>query len=348
MPELLRDSDPMASEIEVPELIRAAGENAVRAYRAFLEDVRLTAGTRRVYGRHTRRFSRWAASRDLTLRSITAADCTPLTASVSLAAAEDIRSALRCVFRYFVNAGVLPTNPFSRDPRGSRGNLRRCSSRQDAGSASIRTAPPVREPVPLKTILDQLDSMIAALAAEIERVKDDIEHLCERRDELIAELAGPSVRHRAQIPSLYDVMRMSDDEAFEVFKRVRWSKTGGEPVCPRCGCIELYTCRAESLWKCKGCGYRFSVTSGTIFASLKLPFRDILSAIAIVGNGTKDRSALQLSGDLGVQYRTALALSHRIRAARNGERSERMFNAGIEMLGRNRKRSDCLNLEDAG
>ena len=40
----------MASEIEVPQLIRAAGKPAVRSYREFLEDERLSANTRRVYG----------------------------------------------------------------------------------------------------------------------------------------------------------------------------------------------------------------------------------------------------------------------------------------------------------
>jgi transposase-like protein len=65
----------------------------------------------------------------------------------------------------------------------------------------------------------------------------------------------------------------------------------------------------------KGCRYRFSVTSGTIFAGRKLAIRDILLAIAIFVNGAKGHSALQLSRDLDCQYKTAFVLAHKIREA---------------------------------
>jgi transposase-like protein len=120
----------------------------------------------------------------------------------------------------------------------------------------------------------------------------------------------------AQSLSLDGVLRMSDEEAYRTFQRIRWHEYGGKPQCPRCGCIELYVCRAEHRWKCKDCGYRFSVTSGTIFDSRKLPIRDILAAIAIVTNGEKRISASQLSRDLDVQYRTAWDLAHKIRGSR--------------------------------
>jgi transposase-like protein len=113
--------------------------------------------------------------------------------------------------------------------------------------------------------------------------------------------------------SLESVLAMTEDEAREAFARIRWHDGNGKPSCCRCGCIELYTCKAEKLWKCKDCGFRFSLTSGTIFASRKLPVRDILAAIAILANPSKRYSALQLSRDLDVQYRTAWALAQKIR-----------------------------------
>ena len=57
------------------------------------------------------------------------------------------------------------------------------------------------------------------------------------------------------------------------------------------------------------------MTSGTIFASRKMPIRDILAAIAIFVNGAKGHSALQLSRDLDCQYKTAFVLAHKIREA---------------------------------
>ena len=39
----------------------------------------------------------------------------------------------------------------------------------------------------------------------------------------------------ARTLSLAKVMRMSDDQAFEAFKSLRWTANEGAPVCPRCG-----------------------------------------------------------------------------------------------------------------
>ena len=108
---------------------------------------------------------------------------------------------------------------------------------------------------------------------------------------------------------------MSEEEARDTFKRIRWQANGGEPYCPKCGCVAIYAYASRPLWKCKACNHQFSVTSGTIFASRKMPVRDILLAIAIFVNGAKGHSALQLSRDLDCQYKTAYVLAHKIREA---------------------------------
>ena len=86
---------------------------------------------------------------------------------------------------------------------------------------------------------------------------------------------------KARTLSLARVMRYTDDEAYEVFKKVRWAENDGEPFCPRCGCIAVYEYKARKIYKCKGCERQFSITTDTIFASRKLPIRDLLAAIAI-------------------------------------------------------------------
>lgn len=120
---------------------------------------------------------------------------------------------------------------------------------------------------------------------------------------------------QARTLSLKAVFRMSDTEAQDAFQKIRWHETEGNPVCPRCACAALYTYKTRVLWKCKGCNHMFSVTSGTIFASRKMAVRDILAAIAIFCNGVKGYSALQLSRDLDVQYKTAFVLAHKMREA---------------------------------
>jgi ISXO2-like transposase domain len=69
----------------------------------------------------------------------------------------------------------------------------------------------------------------------------------------------------------------------------------------------------------QGCGKQFSVTSGTIFHSRKLPIRDYLAAVAIFINGAKGHAALQLSRDLDCQYKTAFVLAHKLREAMGSE-----------------------------
>jgi len=121
--------------------------------------------------------------------------------------------------------------------------------------------------------------------------------------------------------SLKAIFRMSDDEARATFKAIRWADNGGEPFCPRCGCLAIYGYASRQIWKCRECRHQFSVTSGTIFASRKLPIREYLAAIALFVNAVKGISALQLSRDLDIQYKSAYVLSHKLREAVGSTRS---------------------------
>src|SRR3977135_46598 len=73
----------------------------------------------------------------------------------------------------------------------------------------------------------------------------------------------------ARTLSLMKVMRMSEAQAFETFKAIRWAKNGGEPFCPRCGCVAIYTYKTRRVFKCQACNAQFSVTTDTIFANRK-------------------------------------------------------------------------------
>jgi transposase-like protein len=113
---------------------------------------------------------------------------------------------------------------------------------------------------------------------------------------------------------------MSDEEAEATFRRIRW--TDGKPVCPHCACPTVYDCRKANgapRWRCKACRKDFSVTSGTLFAFHKMPLRNYLAAIAIFCNEVKGKSALALSRDLDVQYKTAFVLAHKLREAMASE-----------------------------
>jgi transposase-like protein len=138
---------------------------------------------------------------------------------------------------------------------------------------------------------------------------------------------------KAKTLSLVKIMRMSEEEAQGAFASLRWTETEGEPICPECGCVEHYNLKTRPVWKCKGCGKQFSVTSGTTFHSRKMAVRDILAAIAVFINGAKGYSALQLSRDLSVDYKTAFVLLHKVREAIEAAREAGALKGDVEVDG---------------
>ncbi len=115
--------------------------------------------------------------------------------------------------------------------------------------------------------------------------------------------------------SLRAIYKAGEDAAYETFCQMRWPETDGEAVCPCCGFDEAYKITTRRKFKCKACHHQFSVTSGTIFASRKMDFVDLLAAICIIVNASKGVSMVQLSRDLDCQYKTAFVLAHKLREA---------------------------------
>jgi hypothetical protein len=68
----------------------------------------------------------------------------------------------------------------------------------------------------------------------------------------------------------------------------------------------------------------FSITSDTLLASHKLPLKGYLAAIAVFCNEVKGKSALALSRDLGLSYKSAFVLLHKLREAMAEEMNGRV------------------------
>jgi transposase-like protein len=126
----------------------------------------------------------------------------------------------------------------------------------------------------------------------------------------------------AKTLSLASVFTMKDADAEMAFRRIRWADTNGEPVCPHCGGVDAYDCRrlkGAPRFRCRACVKDFTITSGTLFASHKLPLRCYLAAIALFCNEVKGKSALALSRELSVSYKCAFVLLHKLREAMAAE-----------------------------
>lgn len=119
-------------------------------------------------------------------------------------------------------------------------------------------------------------------------------------------------RGRSGILQSDTVFRMSDDDALETFTAMRWPDG---ITCPHCGHAgKMYWLKAQRRWKCSGCRKVFSVTTGTIFASHKLPLQDIIHAIQVAKMAGGNMCAAVFMRRSGVTYKTALSLTKAVAA----------------------------------
>ncbi|SEP38148.1 transposase [Rhodopseudomonas pseudopalustris] len=134
---------------------------------------------------------------------------------------------------------------------------------------------------------------------------------------------------------LQTVMRMTEPGAYRCFKRARWHQTNDEPYCPACGNLRCYELARGGRFKCSAeeCRKEFTVTSGTIFASRKLMFRQILAVIAMSANAAKGKAALQVARELGVQTKTAWLNLMKLREALAARREQMLLEDRVEIDG---------------
>ena len=104
----------------------------------------------------------------------------------------------------------------------------------------------------------------------------------------------------------------SDESCRDYLEGLRWP-TG--VCCTRCGDTDVTEIKGRGQWDCRGCGYHFSVTSGTIMHDSHLPMRKWFAAIFLMCEARKGVSARQLSRTLGVARKTGWYLCHRVREA---------------------------------
>lgn len=111
--------------------------------------------------------------------------------------------------------------------------------------------------------------------------------------------------------------------AFAWLEGVIWPEG---PVCPHCGGrgrISKIKPNAEKrvrmgLHKCGDCSKQFTVKVGTVFEHARIPLNMMLQAVHLLTSSKNGISAHRLHRILGVQYKTAWFLAHRIREAMRG------------------------------
>jgi transposase-like protein len=108
----------------------------------------------------------------------------------------------------------------------------------------------------------------------------------------------------------------SEDKCHAYLEELRWPDG---VKCPRCDSDKISRIKARRQFDCDACRYQFSVRVGTLFHDSKLPLWKWFLAVYVMGESKKGVSANQLKRMLGVSYKTAWYLCHRIRAAMHDE-----------------------------
>jgi len=133
------------------------------------------------------------------------------------------------------------------------------------------------------------------------------------------------------------IKALTEDEARDLLEAIRWN---GTTVCPHCQSIEAYkltpkgdtkTSARKGVYKCKACRKQFTVTVGTIFEGSRIKIADWLMAIYLMCSSKKGISAHQLHRTLGVTYKTAWFMAHRIRFAMTQEPLAQLISGEVKV-----------------
>lgn len=110
----------------------------------------------------------------------------------------------------------------------------------------------------------------------------------------------------------------NEDAAREHLERIRWGKS---PFCPHCGSFDCTRLEGKKhrkgLVQCNDCRQQFTVTVGTVFERSKVPLHKWLFVNHLMVSSKKGISAHQVHRMIGVTYKTAWFMCHRIREAMN-------------------------------
>jgi transposase-like protein len=130
----------------------------------------------------------------------------------------------------------------------------------------------------------------------------------------------------------------TEDKARAFLEKTLWPDG---PICPHCGLVgEAYRLEAKpgskrpvrpGVWKCKSCRKQFTVKVGTLFEDSHIPLHKWLLAIHLLCVSKKGMSSHQIHRQLGITYKSAWFMTHRIRYAMQQEPFRELLKGTVEV-----------------
>src|ERR1700682_4475607 len=122
------------------------------------------------------------------------------------------------------------------------------------------------------------------------------------------------------------------NEAAAVKHLEAWRWPGGDVNCPHCGSVNVHRMGGKTqagMFLCNDCRDKFTARTGTVMERSHIPVHKWLLAIHLLNSSKKGMSAHQLHRSLGVTYKSAWFLAHRIRGAMDSSGGLLGQNGGI-------------------
>ncbi len=136
--------------------------------------------------------------------------------------------------------------------------------------------------------------------------------------------------------NLTDPIFTDETKAREHLENIRWPEAVS---CVHCGGLERVYKLADTgnhrpgLFHCNDCGGSFTVTTGTVMESSHVPLNKWVLAYRLMASAKKGISAHQLHRTIGVTYKTAWFMAHRIRESMRDTSTDKLGGEGsaVEM-----------------
>src|SRR5580704_11881250 len=129
------------------------------------------------------------------------------------------------------------------------------------------------------------------------------------------------MRHFGQRrPPMTDLSHPRFHDEAEARKWIEASRWPNEVNCPHCGSLNVMRMAGQTqagYFLCRDCADKFTCRTGTLMERSHIPLHKWLLAMMLLSSSKKGMSAHQLHRMIGVTYKSAWFLCHRIREAMN-------------------------------
>jgi transposase-like protein len=122
----------------------------------------------------------------------------------------------------------------------------------------------------------------------------------------------------------------TETKCYRALYRARWPQGFRCPVCN-----ERRRCRfrrgAQVYYQCRACRHQTTLLSGTVFQGTKLPLRTWMLAIHLLTSTKTNMAALELMRQLGVNYKAAWRIKHKIMQAMAEREARRQLSGFVQI-----------------